>query len=64
MHFRQHVNEGGNSPQPALPGYTTGCYIHYYRTRILDLAMVSTGTLGNTSFLHIVGNLVNFIVSC
>ena len=26
--------------------------------------LVSTGTLGDTNFLHIVVNLVNFVVSC
>ena len=52
-------NEGAIAP--ALPGYATDCNIHYYRTGIFDLAMVSTGTLENTNFLHIVGNLVKSV---
>ena len=50
MHFGRHAKEGAIAPLPALPGYATGYYIHYYKTRILDLAMVSTRTLGNTNF--------------
>ena len=66
MHFGRHANEGAIAPLRP-PDYATGCYIHYYRIRILDLAMVtlvSTDTLGYTNFLHIVGNLVNFVVRC
>ena len=39
MHFGQNAKEGAIAP------YATGCYIHNYMTRSLDLAMVSTGTL-------------------
>ena len=63
MQFGWHANEGAIAPLRP-PDYATGCYIHYYRIRILNLAMVSTGTLGYTNFLHIVGNLVNFVVRC
>ena len=62
------IQDGGNAAQ---------CLGHRFKGRIqaaaistttglviLDLAIVSTGTLGYTNFLHIVGNLVNFFVRC